>query len=117
RTQVVDPDAGTVTFAFDAAGQQTSQTDAKGQVVMLGYDILGRLTSKTAGGVTTTWTYDQARAGYYNLGHLTTMSGYSNEMYDYDVAVRSVRQSKVIDAATYTVYRSYDAAGRLLGIK
>ena len=62
-----------------APGRLTAQTDAKTQRTTFGYDALDCKTSKTTNAgtgsaVTVSWTYDQVRASYFNIGTLTTMS-------------------------------------------
>jgi YD repeat-containing protein len=83
------------TTTGSALGRLTSQTDAKGQVTSLSYDAMGRVTSKTAGSVTAN-TYDEARAGYYNRGSLTTSAvpGRTHR-YDRDVLGRLAKQTWV----------------------
>jgi RHS repeat-associated protein len=80
RTQVDDPDLGVWTFQYDKAGRVTQQTDARGIVTTFTYDKLGRMLTKVVtapaplGTKTTTWTYDEARSGFFNIGRLTTLS-------------------------------------------
>ena len=42
-----DPDMGDWSYGYDALGNLTSQTDAKGCIATLSYDALNRLTGKT----------------------------------------------------------------------
>ncbi|MHB1241665.1 MAG: hypothetical protein ACYC18_14375, partial [Gammaproteobacteria bacterium] len=44
--------------AYDANGRPLSVTDPNGRVTTFTYDPLGRLTSRSVGGLTTTYTYD-----------------------------------------------------------
>gem|GEM_PF-5088745 len=79
RTQVDDPDLGIWTFVYDKAGRVTQQTDARGIVTSFTYDKLGRMLTKVVtapaplGTKTTTWTYDETRSGFFNIGRLTTL--------------------------------------------
>ncbi len=41
-----DPDKGTWTYKYNAFGELTSQTDAKGQTSNISYDLLGRMVSR-----------------------------------------------------------------------
>ncbi|HEY3359570.1 MAG TPA: FG-GAP-like repeat-containing protein [Polyangia bacterium] len=115
-----DPDQGTWTYAYDAANRVTSQTDAKGQVTTFAYDVLGRKTARTslagtADARTVTWTYDQARAGYYNTGFLTTVTDpYGTAAYDYNWAGQANRSVRTIDGQSFTVQKTYDLGGRVL---
>jgi RHS repeat-associated protein len=79
RTAVTDPDLGSWNYIYDNAGRVTSQTDARAITTTLTYDVLNRpLTKVVSGGSiateTTTNTYDESRAGYFNVGALTTTS-------------------------------------------
>ena len=77
RTVITDPDHGTWTFAFDDASRVTRQTDAESTLTDFTYDALHRVKTKTVAATTpwaqlTTYIYDEARSGAYNLGKLTT---------------------------------------------
>ena len=48
RTQVVDPDAGTWNFTYNALGELLTQTDARGVQTSHLYDAIGRLVQRTA---------------------------------------------------------------------
>ena len=43
KTQISDPDKGTLTYSYNALGELLTQVDAKGQTQSLFYDALGRL--------------------------------------------------------------------------
>ncbi len=119
RTSSTDPDLGTWTYGYDDLGRVILQTDAKAQQVAMSYDRLGRVLSKIVGfgqpgSETTTYAYDQARAGYYNVGQQTSAANSNASVaYDYDNGGRPVRQATSVDGSTYTVTSSYDVAGRL----
>ncbi len=119
RTAVRDPNLGAPDdnsvlrawrFAYDAAGRLTSQVDAIGQTTCFAYDAIGRMTAKnvtaagvacnpaTASPVRVVNTYDEARSGYYNVGHLTTTDqpdavpgGQRRVIQDYDAGGRQAR--------------------------
>ncbi len=62
----------------------------------------------------TTYTYDQARAGYHNVGQLTSVSNkHAIIHYDYNSHGQLVRERYVIDGQTYTRTFTYDAGDRL----
>jgi len=122
RVQESDPDRGKWSYAFDALGRPISRTDAKGQVTTYAYDALNRPISQTALAGTTsastvTWRYDEARAGYFNVGHGTTMiDPAGTATYNYDAAGRVAQQSRGVDASTYAFQYGYDAGNRPLWI-
>jgi RHS repeat-associated protein len=53
---------GTTTYQWDARGRLTQVTLPNGQAVQYGYDALGRMSSRMAGGTTTTSLYDSSEA-------------------------------------------------------
>ncbi|MET9676918.1 hypothetical protein ABZY68_28060, partial [Streptomyces sp. NPDC006482] len=98
-----DPDKGTSTTHYDAAGRVDSVTDPRGTLATT-YDELGRKTSLRTGSVAgaklAAWTYDTATAG----------KGLPAGSTRYD--------SSVIANAAYTAQViGYDGAGRATGMK
>jgi RHS repeat-associated protein len=120
RLTANDPDLGSWAYLYDDASRLTDQTDAKGQVTHFTYDALGRVLTKvakygTGSQETTTYTYDEARATYHNVGHLTTAANAAGTIkYDFDKDGRQVRQQYVVDSTTHTITDGYDIGGRLL---
>lgn len=57
RTSLSDPDAGTTTYTYDAAGRETLRKDARGKTVATGYDVHDRVVSTEYDGVRTSYTY------------------------------------------------------------
>jgi RHS repeat-associated protein len=119
----VDPDLGTSTYTYDANGQLASQTDARNHRAELAYDAIGRLLIKTFGAETgapqvVRYTYDQPRSGFFNVGQVTTMTDAAGTAtFDYDEAGRSTHNTRTLAGTTHTFQRSFDAAGRLLGVR
>ncbi|HZS39020.1 MAG TPA: FG-GAP-like repeat-containing protein, partial [Polyangia bacterium] len=115
-----DPDLGTWTFQYDPAGNLTTQTDAKGQVTAMAYDPIDRLSAMTSlaatsSQATSTWTYDENRSGYYNVGHLTSViDPYGGETMNYNAAGKQATYTRTIGSSSYTFTASYDAGGRLI---
>ncbi|TDC32704.1 RHS repeat-associated core domain-containing protein [Kribbella albertanoniae] len=118
--KIIDPDNGTTTYEWDAADRLVAQTDAKGQKTTFTYDALGRKTSQlskagTASSTTSTWRYDEPRAGFFNTGRLTTTTDPSGtKTSDYDVAGRAVRVVRTIGGTPYTVQHGFDPGDRPL---
>lgn len=119
-TQSVDLDWGTTTYEYDGAGRLTATVDAKNQRTTIGYDALDRKTSKTtlagtAQATTVSWTYDQPRAGFYNVGSVTTTTdGAGTKTLDYDVLGRLVKSVRTINGSSFTMQYGFDAGGRSL---
>jgi len=119
RTSSTDPDLGTWKYVYDDAGRQITQLDAKSQLTSFSYDRLGRVITKTIGvGMPSeevvTSIYDEARSGFYNVGHLTTSSNDNAVIYsDYDAGGRPVRETHTVDGVAYTTTTVYDAGGRI----
>ena len=42
-----DPDMGIWTYDYNSLGELTKQTDARGVITTMGYDVLGRLATRT----------------------------------------------------------------------
>ena len=88
RTGLVDMDLGSWSFTPNALGEVVSQTDAKGQTTTFDYDALGRLTSRTEPGATSTWTWGGSAAAH-NIGRLQAGGGMGySESYTYDTLGR-----------------------------
>jgi YD repeat-containing protein len=111
--QETDPDAGNSTFTYDKAGRPLTKLDAKGQTTTFAYDTpVGRLQTKTNAAGTVTFTYSQARTGFYNKGRLTRVSMTGNSLdLDYDALGRNVKQKRTISAVNYTLTKSLDPSG------
>ena len=89
--------------AYDANGRPGSLTDPNGLVTTLSYDPRGRLISRSAGGETTSYSYD-------GVGNLTgvTLPGGAVYTYSYDAAHRLTRISDLMgNKLVYTL----DVAG------
>lgn len=86
KTAINDPSAGRKEYAYDAAGNVTSETDARGKKVMSQYDKLGRVVLKEHDGVTQSFKYD--RDG--NIESVTQSDGQWLR-YGYDIARRVVQ--------------------------
>ena len=116
--QMTDPDSGLWTYEYDVAGRLTAKTDAKSDRTTLSYDPLGRKASKTSNAgtgwaTTVSWTYDQPRVGFYNVGKLTAMSDSAGgETFDHNVAGRVVKAVRTIDGTSYTLQYGFDEGDR-----
>lgn len=121
RLSASDPDLGIWTYVYDGANRLVSQTDARGAVTSLSYDQMDRLILKTAtapGGSPVTLTqnsYDQAAAGSYNIGQLTTSTNpAAAQSFKYDGLGKVARQDATIGMLTHTTTTLRDASGQTL---
>ena len=112
RTRITGPNIGDVDNLYTALGQIRSQTDNKMQETVFGYDLLGRLESRTDLDGTSTWTYDTATNG---VGKPDTISGAEGETrtFSYDSLGRLVQTDTVMDSLTYTTSQTFNADGRV----
>jgi RHS repeat-associated protein len=125
RLSATDPDLGTWAYTYDRA----KQTDARGVKTGMAYDALGRLTSRkilspiVADPVLVTNTYDQPKAGFYNVGKLTGSSNSTRtQTMDYDangfLAVNNNGGHVVSEARSgsgQTLYKTYGPDGLQVG--
>jgi RHS repeat-associated protein len=119
RLTASDPDLGAWSYAYDGAGRLISQTDARGVVTTMSYDQLGRMLSKQAtapGGTAVTLaqnTYDEAAAGFYNIGQLTRSQNASAvHVFGYDGFGKVASQATTIDGLTHSTVTGRDASGQ-----
>jgi RHS repeat-associated protein len=123
KTQSVDPDMGTWTYAYDSFGELVRQVDPKesanGTASTSAYDVLGRMISRTEPDMVSTWTYGTTAASH-NVGKLITetcaagasgnacaSTGYSRA-YQYDGLSRQSRLTVTLGTANYFTTTAYD---------
>ena len=108
------PDTGQTTYAYDTAGRLLTETRANNVVTTYTWDALDRMTSRTAGGVTETFTYDE---GTYGKGRLTRINDAPGQtVFTYSAAGELLSQAATISGVTYTTTWAYDPQGRLTGM-
>jgi YD repeat-containing protein len=117
-----DPDMGNWSYNYNALGALINQTDARGCVTTLDYDLLNRLRGKSFSGScgTTTapvgYTYDafDAATGQYGRGRRTGMTdGSGSTAWKYDLRGRMIQETKVISGdggGTFTTSSTYNSA-------
>ena len=110
KTKLIDPDAGTMTYAYAADGSILSQTDGNGFETVNTYDNLGRLASSRVGQRTIAYGYGSE--GYENMKlKSVTMSGlkieYAHDKFGHVVSeVRTVPGN--VDYAFAFTYNNID---------
>jgi RHS repeat-associated protein len=75
-TQQSSPDTGTTSYQY-SNGRLSQTTDARGITHAYSYDLLGRLTQRSDGTNTTSYSYDQ---GNYGKGLLSTISNSNTDI-------------------------------------
>jgi RHS repeat-associated protein len=115
-TTQASPDTGTTTQTFNAAGLVATRRDARNVTATYSYDALNRLTRIVYAGtgfssLTDTYVYDQGANG---IGRLTSMtfSGGSTT-WSYDGFGRLTDQVQALGTLTLKLQKTYDAAGRV----
>jgi len=108
-------------YEYDGLGNLTQQTDARGCVLTLGYDLLNRLTSKTSTGtcgtqVSTSYTYD---VGTNSKGRRTSMNDASGSTsWLYDTRGRLTKETKnITGASAFVTEWDYNSADLLEWMK
>src|SRR5258708_17580274 len=114
-----DADLGSRSSTYDALGELTAYSDAKGQNFSVIYDALSRPTRRTEPDLTTTWTWGNTAASF-NIGKLQSVAAASSvgtysEVYGYDSKTRlSTKQITIPGDAAYTYTLTYNATTGLL---
>lgn len=121
-TGMSDPDRGNWIYQQDSLGELTKQTDAKDQVMTLGYDLLGRLISRSESEGNSAWVWGSSAAAH-NYGQLACVNSSSattcaapmgyQESYSYDGAARLTSIAFNADT-TYQISYAYNTASGLL---
>ena len=121
KLNMTDPDMGYWMYGYDARGNLTTQTDARGCVLTLVYDSLNRLSSKTSSGVgcgtqvNTSYTYDVGVNGKGMRTGMTDASG--STAWEYDTRGRLKKETKVISNQSYGTEWTYNSADLPLTMK
>jgi RHS repeat-associated protein len=115
RTQLVYPDGKVVTYTYDADNRLIQVDDWDKGLTRYAYDAVGRLTSATLpNGMTTTYQYDAANR-LTKLSHTATdntlLSSYS---YELDGVGNRVQAVEALTETTRTITYTYDDLYRLI---
>jgi RHS repeat-associated protein len=111
KISVSDPDLGLWRYEYDPFGRVVRQTDAKGQVSALEYDVAGRPTRRSTQSLSTVLTYDTASHGLGKVASVASSNGYSADYY-YDAFGRANGIATQIDQEQYFTITELDPYGR-----
>ncbi|MEJ1353632.1 MAG: FG-GAP-like repeat-containing protein [Candidatus Sedimenticola sp. (ex Thyasira tokunagai)] len=117
RTQLVDPDAGTVNYDYDAAGLLRQVAYADGATVTTTYDTLNRIKTRTdtlgADSNTSSWVYDSSQNGLGRVGFVVAPNVYKK--YEYDALSRPKQTATKLFGETeaQSFHYRYDPYSRL----
>ncbi|OFY64889.1 MAG: hypothetical protein A3H98_14325 [Bacteroidetes bacterium RIFCSPLOWO2_02_FULL_36_8] len=106
QTKLIDANAGTIEYLYNAFGELISQTDAKGTTAME-YDVLGRIITQTGPDGVTVYEYVTSGNGLNQVKKITTPEG-NIVSYQYDELGRNTAVTETIDGADYTTTYKYD---------
>ncbi len=133
KVQMADPDMGTWSYAYDAAGNLVRQTDARGQRVCFYYDNMNRVVGKiywnndscpTPSPYTpydVVFQYDNARGdantanswGRLRRAYVGSNDATNGHDYKYDDRGRTREETVWVDGTSYTTSYTYDAMDRV----
>jgi RHS repeat-associated protein len=127
RTDLKDPDLGWIHYQVDPLGQvlsQVSPNQRPSKSTVMTYDVLGRMTTRTAGDLVAGWTYDVMDgqtncATYKSCGQLVesfTKNGADKDyrqLHTYEAKGRPDTTTTILDK-NYTSKIGYDSWGRVV---
>ncbi|MHC6157517.1 RHS repeat-associated core domain-containing protein [Bradyrhizobium elkanii] len=115
KIAVSDPDLGLWSYQHDPFGHVVWQTDAKGQITTMEYDLAGRPFRRAAQDVVTTWHYDRAKHGVGKISSVESSNGYRAE-YFYDDFGRMNGTAVSIDQEQFFSTSEFDPYGRAIRV-
>jgi RHS repeat-associated protein len=112
-TARTDMDMGAWSFTPNALGETVSQTDAEGQIITFGFDLLGRHTTRADFEGTNTWVWGTSSA-QKNIGQLASLSGtlYSED-FTYNTLGQMVTKLITVGGSPHQYDYAYNAEGTL----
>jgi RHS repeat-associated protein len=115
QTSLIDKNAGTTTYTYNAYGELKTQVDALGATHSVNYDVVGRINSRVGPEGTTTYEYVNGGAGNNKVKKITAFSGAIKE-FTYDQFRRPTMVKETIDATIYSTTNDYDTYGNTTSI-
>jgi RHS repeat-associated protein len=111
QTNLIDKNAGETTYTYNSFGELVKQVSPKGTHTME-YDLLGRVKKRTGTEGTTNYTYVTSGDG---INQVASIIGFAGEIksFTYDKFGRTLTETDVIDATTFTNTYVYDLYSNL----
>jgi len=107
---LVDKNAGTISYSYDAFGRLMSQTE-NGKVTTVTYDVVGRMLSKTTSEGITSFEYYSSGAAINKIKKITGLNG-NFEQYDYTTDFgRLQKVTKQIGSESFSTQYEYSSIG------
>lgn len=104
KTWVRDPDSGLTEYEYSAFGELEKETDANGDVISYQLDVFGRTQTRTADGMTASFTWDTRKQGMLST---ESLNGITKE-YFYDGQARVEQTDLTINGTKYTTSWDFD---------
>ncbi|MFC2137322.1 FG-GAP-like repeat-containing protein [Bacteroidota bacterium] len=111
QIELVEPNAGTFNYTYNAFGELLTQND-NGVTSTMTYDRLGRIATLTETEGTTNYTYDTKTNGKGLIAHISGPNGVSED-YNYNNLSLLSSKTETIDGINFTESFEYDQYGRL----
>ncbi|PKP47303.1 MAG: hypothetical protein CVT92_17050, partial [Bacteroidetes bacterium HGW-Bacteroidetes-1] len=118
QSKLIDPNAGTSNYTYNAYSELLTQQDARGNIYQMGYDDLGRIETKTlvsGGNDVTSYTYYNT-LGDDGFGQLKKMehSNATSTAYSYDYLGRIISKTETIDGNIFNFAYTYNSSTGML---
>jgi RHS repeat-associated protein len=110
-THEADPNLRYSYYGYDAAGNVTSTQNRRQQVVTFTHDAVGRVLTRTADGLTTTYAYDNPNGRW-----MAAANSQSVDTVHFDARGRVRRQAAWMAGQAYAINTTYYPAGPVEGV-
>jgi RHS repeat-associated protein len=113
QSKLIDPNAGTIIYSYNAYGELVTQKDARNNEYKMVYDKLGRIVSKiliSVGSDSTTYTYldNPSANGFTQLSSVSRNNG-TMVSFTYDKLGRILKKNETVDQIIFTFAYTYNS--------
>ncbi len=117
QTKLIDLNAGTTEYGYDALGRLVWQKSAKGEETNIQYNLAGQITTRTGPEGSTSYTYGTTNSGIEKRGLIKTVSGFegNSSAYQYNALGQLTHLTENIDG-NYTISYTYNSVGEIASI-